>query len=74
MYFCPEWDKVLLNEIKSLKNHDNFYLSGTMIEPYSGHIVYNFGTDLNSFKEDELFQNIKILIFMIIKVLILLLI
>ena len=27
MYFCPNWDKVLLNEVKSL-NHDNFYLSG----------------------------------------------
>ena len=58
MYFCPDWDKVLLNEVKNL-NHDNFYLSGTMIEPYSGHIVYNFGTDLNSFKEDELLTKYK---------------
>ena len=58
MYFCPDWDKVLVNEVKSL-NHDNFYLSGTMIEPYSGHIVYNFGTDLNSFKEDELLTKYK---------------
>ena len=58
MYFCPDWDKVLINEVKSL-NHDNFYLSGTMIEPYSGHIVYNFGTDLNSFKEDELLTKFK---------------
>ena len=58
MYFCPDWDKVLINEIKNL-NHDNFYLSGTMIEPYSGHIVYNFGTDLNSFKEDELLTKFK---------------
>ena len=58
MYFCPNWDKVLLNEVKSL-NHDNFYLSGTMIEPYSGHIVCNFGTDLNSFKEDELLTKYK---------------
>ena len=58
MYFCPNWDKVLLNEVKSL-NHDNFYLSGTMIEPYSGHIVYNFGTDLSNFKEDELLLKYK---------------
>ena len=58
MYFCPDWDKVLINEVKSL-NHDNFYLSGTMIEPYSGHIDYNFGTDLNSFKEDELLTKFK---------------
>ena len=53
MYFCPDWDKVLLDEVKSL-NHDNFYLSGTMIEPFSGHIIYNFGTDFRNFKEDEL--------------------
>jgi len=58
MYFCPHWDKVLLDEIKSL-NHDNFYLSGTMIEPKSGHIVYDFGIDLDTFKEDELLSNYK---------------
>jgi len=53
MYFCPDWDKVLLNEVKKL-DHDKFYLSGTMIEPNSGHIVYDFGIDLASFKEKEL--------------------
>ena len=53
MYFCPNWDKVLLNEVKNL-DHDKFYLSGTMIEPNSGHIVYDFGIDLASFKEEEL--------------------
>ena len=58
MYFCPDWDKVLLNEVKRL-NHDNFYLSGTMIEPYSGHIIYNFGTNFNDFKEDELLLKYK---------------
>ena len=58
MYFCPNWDKVLINEIKNL-NHDNFYLSGTMIEPYSGHIVCNFGTNFNNFKENELLISYK---------------
>ena len=58
MYFCPNWDKVLLDEVKSL-NHDNFYLSGTMIEPNSGHIVCDFGIDLDSFKEDELLSKYK---------------
>ncbi len=58
MYFCPNWDKVLLDEVKSL-NHDNFYLSGTMIEPNSGHIVCNFGVDLNTFNEDELLSKFK---------------
>ena len=58
MYFCPNWDKVLLDEVKSL-NHDNFYLSGTMIEPDSGHIVCDFGIDLDTFKEDELLSKYK---------------
>ena len=58
MYFCPNWDKVLLDEVKSL-NHDNFYLSGTMIEPNSGHIVCDFGINLDTFKEDELLSKYK---------------
>ena len=58
MYFCPDWDKVLLNEIKNYDD-DNFYLSGTMIEPYSGHITYNFGVDINTFNEDELLSKYK---------------
>ena len=46
MYFCPEWDKVLLDEVNTL-NDDKFYLSGTMIERFnSGHIVYDFGINL----------------------------
>ena len=30
MYFCPLWDKILLDEVNNI-GHDNFYLSGTMI-------------------------------------------
>ncbi len=58
MYFCPNWDKILLDEVKNL-NHDYFYLSGTMIEPNSGHIAFDFGIDLDSFKEDELLSKYK---------------
>ena len=58
MYFCPDWDKVLLDEVKSF-SHDDFYLSGTMIEPNSGHIVCDFGIDLDTFKEDELLSKYK---------------
>tara|TARA_E500000178_G_scaffold84687_1_gene83086 strand:+ start:2365 stop:3198 length:834 start_codon:yes stop_codon:yes gene_type:complete len=58
MYFCPDWDEVLLDEVNRL-DHDRFYLSGTMIEPNSGHIVCDFGTDLDTFKEDELLSKYK---------------
>ena len=59
MYFCPDWDDVLINEIKSI-NHEKFYLSGTMIEANSGHIVYNFGDTINNFKEVELLSKYKL--------------
>ena len=42
MYFCPEWEKPLKNEISSI-NHNLFYISGSMIEPNSGHIKFNCG-------------------------------
>ncbi len=58
MYFCPGWDDVLINEIKTIK-HDNFYLSGTMIEANSGHIVHDFGDKSNNFREDELLLKYK---------------
>ena len=58
MYFCPEWDKILINEVKNL-DHDNFYLSGTMIEPNSGHIVCDFGINIDNFREDELLLKYK---------------
>jgi len=58
MYFCPDWDEVLIKEIKSI-DHKNFYLSGTMIEPNSGHITYNFGETINNFREDELLSKYK---------------
>ena len=58
MYFCPGWDKVLLNELNKI-NHDLFYLSGTMIEPNSGHIVYNCGENFESFDEKKLLNNFE---------------
>ena len=53
MYLCPNWDEVLEKEIKTF-NHNNFYLSGIMIEKGEGHISYNFGNDFKDFDEDKL--------------------
>ena len=47
MYFCPGWEKPLIDEIKSI-NNNKFYISGSMIEPYSGHIKFNCGENLNN--------------------------
>ena len=56
MYFCPAWDKHLINEVNKI-GHDDFYLSGTMIEPNSGHIVFNCGETIETFDENKLLLN-----------------
>ena len=58
MYFCPGWEKPLLDEIKSI-NHNNFYISGSMIEPNSGHIKFNCGETLEDFDEEKLLANLN---------------
>ncbi len=57
MYVCPNWDESILDEIKILPD-DNFMFSGTLIEPMNTNnpcvIHRDYGTDISSFKEDEL--------------------
>ena len=40
MYFCPGWE-ALNKEIINIK-HNNFYISGSMIEQKSGHIEFDW--------------------------------
>tara|TARA_B100000029_G_scaffold309184_1_gene301779 strand:+ start:139 stop:981 length:843 start_codon:yes stop_codon:yes gene_type:complete len=56
MYFCPNWDVVLIQEINKI-NHGLFYLSGTMIEPNSGHIKFDCGDTIHNFDEKKLLNN-----------------
>jgi len=56
MYFCPGWDQHLINEVNKI-GHNNFYLSATMIEPNSGHIIFNCGEDIETFNEEKLLLN-----------------
>tara|TARA_Y100000389_G_C17457526_1_gene519189 strand:+ start:2421 stop:3272 length:852 start_codon:yes stop_codon:yes gene_type:complete len=56
MYFCPNWDVVLMDELNNIK-HEFFYLSGTMIEQKSGHISFDCGTDIKNFDEKKLLEN-----------------
>ena len=58
MYFCPDWDIHLMNEVKNIDNN-KFYLSGTMIEPNSGHIIYDCGINIESFNEKKLLENFR---------------
>ena len=64
MYFLPEWDSILYEEVKKI-NHKNFYLSMTHISHMSGvkgdiqHIKYNCGSNINEFDENKLLKNFK---------------
>jgi GT2 family glycosyltransferase len=58
MYFCPGWEKPLIDEISKI-NHKNFYISGSMIEPNSGHIKFNCGETIDEFNEQKLLNNLQ---------------
>ncbi|MDB9760882.1 glycosyltransferase [Pelagibacteraceae bacterium] len=55
MYFCPNWDIVFLNRIKEIK-HKNFFLSGTMIQPFKSYIHLDCGKDYYEFNEVKLLK------------------
>tara|TARA_B100001057_G_scaffold126923_1_gene125851 strand:+ start:515 stop:1420 length:906 start_codon:yes stop_codon:yes gene_type:complete len=55
-YFCPNWDELLKKEIE-LIGHNNFYLSGTMIN--KGQIDFNCGKTADEFNEKKFLDNYK---------------
>ena len=55
-YFCPGWDTVLKTEVDKI-NHNNFYLSGTMVN--NGQIKLDCGDTLKNFDEKKLLNEVK---------------
>ena len=55
-YFCPDWDEVLLDEVKKIKNNF-FYLSGIMMN--NGPLKINCGNTIEDFDEKKLLDNYK---------------
>ena len=55
-YFCPEWDLILSSEINKI-GHNNFYLSGTMMN--QGQIKFNCGNTPDEFNESKFFNEYK---------------
>tara|TARA_B100001057_G_C22859995_1_gene954106 strand:- start:1122 stop:2033 length:912 start_codon:yes stop_codon:yes gene_type:complete len=53
-YFCPNWDDILKKEI-DLIGHNNFYLSGTMVN--NGQIDFNCGNNIDDFDEKKFLEN-----------------
>ena len=62
MYFLPDWDSEINNQIKEI-GHDNFMLSSTMIEPTeTGNpcvIVADYGDSLSNFQEEKLLREYR---------------
>lgn len=60
MYLLPNWDLEFHKEIEAI-GHKNFMLSGSMIEPMDTNnpcvVVKDYGTDIASFKEEELLKD-----------------
>lgn len=58
MYFCPGWDVEFYNEIKKIIVKD-FFLSGTMIQPFKSFIYLNCGKQVEDFNEKSLLEKYK---------------
>jgi len=61
MYVLPAWDKPLINEIRGL-NHNQFFLSATMIEPRSSNnncvlSPHDYGQTVDTFREEDLLND-----------------
>jgi len=55
-YFCPNWDEILQKEVMKI-GHNNFYLSGTMMN--EGQIKFNCGNTPDEFNEEKFLNNYK---------------
>ena len=58
MYFCPNWDVEFYNEIKKIIVKD-FFLSGTMIQPFKSFIYLDCGKQVENFNEKKLLEKYK---------------
>ena len=54
MYFCPNWDKVFISELKKIPENSDFFLSGTMVQPFKSYINLNCGETIDNFDEQKL--------------------
>ena len=59
MYFCPNWDVVLKDEVEKYPEDKDFFLSGTMVQPFSSYIELNCGKSYLDFDEDKLLREVS---------------
>lgn len=63
MYFCPGWDKIFANELSKIDDDKDFFLSGTMVQPFESFLFLNCGKTYKDFNEKKLLNEVNDLIF-----------
>ena len=58
MYFCPGWDIIFHNELLKLPHNHDFFLSGTMVQPFESYINLDCGKTYSDFDEKKLLQEL----------------
>ena len=57
MYFCPNWDHFFNEELKKIQVND-FFLSGTMVQPFESYINLDCGKNNIEFDEKKLLSKL----------------
>tara|TARA_B100000575_G_C23076832_1_gene620289 strand:- start:143 stop:994 length:852 start_codon:yes stop_codon:yes gene_type:complete len=58
MYFCPGWDNVFNSELSKIPKNTDFFLSGTMVQPFESYINLDCGTNIENFNEQKLLKEL----------------
>ena len=58
MYFCPGWDKIFCQELEKYNDRKDFFLSGTMVQPFKSYIFLDCGKTIEDFDEQKLLNNL----------------
>ena len=59
MYFCPNWDVVFADEVKKHSENKDFFISGTMVQPFESYLEFDCGKTLEDFDEEKLLKNVN---------------
>lgn len=61
MYFCPGWDAVFKDELINTSVINDFFLSGTMVQPFESYINLNCGKTIEEFNEEKLLKELPLI-------------
>ena len=59
MYFCPGWDTVFDEEIKKYSKDKDFFISGTMVQPFDSYLNLDCGKTYKDFNEKKLLNEVN---------------